>query len=209
MPATQITNAGVLKFVWSLSGAPYAVNTIGFMGSAVTPVTQALADQIATDVRAAFTSSALNAQISNTVTLSAISIRSWNQPNLPEFVGAGTASVGTGGATMLPPQVALCVTLRTALAGRRFRGRTYLPGWASAANSATGTATAAVLTASVGFMNAIFTAMTTRGIPMGIVSMPAPTATPPRPTGSVQAVTAILARDAIWDTQRRRAVPGI
>jgi len=40
--------------------------------------------------------------------------------------GSGTFA-GTGGATSCPPQVAMCVTLRTALAGRSFRGRCYLP----------------------------------------------------------------------------------
>ena len=41
----------------------------------------------------------------------------------------GTSSgVGTGSGSMLPPQVAICVSLRTALVGRAFRGRFYLPG---------------------------------------------------------------------------------
>jgi hypothetical protein len=40
----------------------------------------------------------------------------------------GTASgAGTGSGSNCPPQIAICVSLRTALVGRAFRGRFYLP----------------------------------------------------------------------------------
>ena len=68
-------------------------------------------------------------------------MRTLNQPTLPS---TGGSTAGTGAAVSLPPAAAICVTLKTALAGQSNRGRVYLPGIDSAADvSATGAILAA------------------------------------------------------------------
>ena len=69
---------------------------------------------------------------------------------VPATANAGS---GTGGAVSLPRQVAGLTTWRTALAGRKYRGRTYWPFPPAAFDVGDGTPTVAAVTA----MNAVAT----------------------------------------------------
>lgn len=208
MASIVVPQAAFLRLIWALSGVDYAVNVIGVRNASAVAITQALTNTIGAAIKTSFATSGLNAQLATVVTLSKVGLRDIATANRPEFLDAGAAVAGTAAGDMLPPQTALCVTLRTALAGKSFRGRCYLPGWAEAANTATGTAVAGASTAAAAFMVGVGTALATSGLDGGVVSRPAPLATPPR-AGFVTSVTAYVVRDAVWDTQRRRAHPGI
>lgn len=209
MVSLVVPNGGLLRLIWAQGGVPFAVNVMGFQNTQTTPVTQTLTNTVGAAIRTSFSSSGLNAQMGTQITLLSVGLRSINTASLPEFLDTGAPVAGTAVGNLLPPQTALVVTLRTGLAGRSFRGRVYLGGFAVSANGTAGAANAAVGTAAQAFIGAINNNLSTSGWQLAVVSRPAPDAIPPRPTGFVTPVTVPVVRDLVWDTQRKRARPGI
>lgn len=205
MAQLVVPNAAQMRLIWSLGGQLYALNVMGVVANAV-PITQALTNTIGTAVKSGLTSSALAGALHPNVALANIGLRDIRSANTAEFLDSGAAVVGTGTGDALPPQTALVVTLRTASAGRRFRGRVYLPGFCEAVNLTNGVFSA--LASPVNFITAIKSALTTSGMDLGVLSRPNPDATPPN-AGFITVVTSMVLRDSVWDTQRRRAIPGI
>jgi hypothetical protein len=212
MPALQVDNAALLRIIWAVNQTETAVNVYGVAKPPGVAITQGLVEVIGTNLRAMVTTSGLVAQQSPTVHISRIGLRDINVPNQPEFEDTTVGPPGLGTDPAMPPQIALVVTMRTALAGRRFRGRSYVFGWAGSANEGTGIAAADAVAASSTWITSIQSALTNSGLDLAIVSRPLYSdAVPPVliRAGEVHPVTAILTRDNIWDTQRRRAIPGI
>lgn len=206
MAQLVVANAAQLRLIWALSGQLYALNVLGVVNSGAVAITQALANTLGTAIKAALTSSGHGATVSNVVGLASVGIRDIRSANTAEFLDTGAATMGTNVSDLLPPQTALVVTLRTAQAGRSFRGRVYLPGFGESANSTTGTITST--TFCVDFVAAIQAALVSSSLNLGVLSRPREAPLSPS-AGFVTPVTSIVARDAVWDTQRRRAVPGI
>lgn len=206
MPALVVPQAGLMRLIWSLGGVPSAVGVYGVLNAGNIAITQALTNTIGTSVKSALTSSGLGAKLGTTITLANVGLRDIRSANAPEFLDSGAAVAGTGAGDLLPLQTCFVVTLRTPLAGRHFRGRTYLWGYTEGQNTAGGAAQGSA--AEVAFVTALKTALTSSGLDLAIVSRPAPTAPIPF-AGAVNAVTSIIARDLVWDTQRRRAIAGI
>lgn len=201
-----VANAAQMRLIWATGGSLYALNVMGVVNSGAVAITQGLTNTIGTAIKSGLTSSGLGAALGTAITLANVGLRDIRTGNAAEFLDSGAAVAGTAAGDLLPPQVALVVTLRTAQAGRSFRGRVYLPGFGEASNSATGTATP--LTGAVNFVTAIKSALITSGLDLGVIHRP--TAAPlPVTAGFITTVTAIVTRDGVWDTQRRRAVPGI
>lgn len=93
-----------------------------------------------------------------------------------------------------PGNVTLCVSLRTALAGRRFRGRKFfsgIPENATASNLIDSSLAGFVVTG----INNLIGALAGNGFPLSIVSYIGPTVTP---------VETALVTDLFVDSQRRR-----
>lgn len=201
-----VPNAAQMRLIWSLSGALYALNVMGVVNAGNIAITQTLTNSVGTAVKAALNSSGLAAYLATAVALASIGLRDIRTANTAEFIDTGGGVAGSGAGDLLPPQVALCITERTAFAGRSFRGRVYLPGFNEAVNTATGVVQATAT--SVAFVTAIKSALIANALDLGVISRPAPDATPPR-AGMINVVTSIVARDTVWDTQRRRAVPGV
>jgi len=206
VPQLIVPNAAQMRLIWAASASLYALNVLGVVNAGNLAITQALTNTLGTAIKAALTSSGLGAQIHTSVILATVGLRDIRSANTAEFLDSGGGTAGTAAGDFLPPQTAMCITLRTALAGRSFRGRVYLPGYSELVNSATGTLT--VSTASVAFVTAIQSALVANSLNLGVLSRPAPLALPPR-AGFITPVTSIVARDLVWDTQRRRAIPGI
>lgn len=206
MPQLVVANAAQMRLIWALGGQLYALNVLGVVNTGSVAITQALTNTLGTAIKAALTSSALGALLDDTVTLANIGLRDIRTANTAEFLDTGGAVAGTGAGDLLPPQVAFCVTLRTAQAGRSFRGRVYLPGYGEVANGSAGTIGST--TASVAFVAAIQSALVAQSLNLGVLSRPRPTAPIPS-AGFITPVTSVVARDSVWDTQRRRAIPGI
>lgn len=206
MAQLVVPNAAQLRVIYSLSGTLYALNVYGVVNSGSISITQALTNTIGTAIKSAFTSSGQGATINAAVSLANIGLRDLRTPAQTEYIDTGAAVAGTGTGDLLPLQTALCITLRTAFAGQRFRGRTYLCGYGEVNNTATGTINATNV--AVAWITAIKTALVANSLDLGVIHRP--TEAPlPVTSGFITPVTAIVARDAVWDTQRRRAVPGI
>lgn len=209
-----ITNAVLVRLIWQMAGVDYAVNTLHYEVPPLHVVNQASTTAFAAVIDTAATGSLLPAQWPTNVTLHRMTQRDRRVANQPEFIGT-IGRVGTAVGDALPPATALCITLRTALAGRPYRGRTFLPGWAEAASDAVGQATAAAQTAAVAFMTDL-QSVTVSGnaLSLAVAHQLKKNANPPpefitQEPGQVNAVTALLSRNIRWETQRRRAEPGI
>lgn len=199
MAALVIPNAVLIRLVWSgsLGGTP--VNVIGARKTGATIVNQALADQVSTVIKANFTSSGYAGFVQTTQQLVSVGVRDLSQANNPEYIGAGAAVAGTQAAgKSLPPQVAMCITLRTAKAGKSYRGRVYLPKWGDTALESSGFIQPTASTAGVAFMNENKTDLPAAGLTLAVVS---------RKTVSFEDVTLVQSRDALWDTIRGRGAP--
>lgn len=201
-----------ISILWTLPDGKVAHNVLHgrYAGTFAGSVAQAEA------IRAALTSGALWTAIAShmivNASLSAVTIRDIGQPNQPVITSTGAAVPGTGTGTLLPDEVAICVTKRTALTGRANRGRLYLTGFDSLAVGGGNVITAPTVTAVTNWADAI------RGIFSGqsytmVIAQPARAAYtgstgtlhPARAAGSVP-VTALLCRDNHWDSMRKRGL---
>jgi hypothetical protein len=195
-----------MRLIWAQGGVLFAINVMGVVNAGSVAITQALANTLGTAIKAALTSSGHGAALGTLITLANVGIRDIRTGNAPEFLDTAGGTAGTAAGDLLPPQTALCITLRTAQAGARFRGRVYLPGFAESANGAAGAANGSAT--SVAFVTAIKSALVANSLDLGVIHRP--TAAPlPVTAGFITTVTSIVSRDLVWDTQRRRAIPGI
>src|SRR5262245_51432967 len=200
MPPLLVSQGVLVRLVWSVSGTPSAVNVLGVRNVANAPINQAAADFIANTITNAYSTGPLPGKIHTSVTLSGVGVRNIAIAAQPEVPGVVTPVPGTGTGKLLPPQVALCATLRTALAGKSYRGRYYAFGFNDGALTTAGTADPTVSTALTTFLNAVRTNMASGQFPLAIVS---------RKLATLENVTTVESRDNLWETIRGRASPGI
>lgn len=200
MASLVVPSGALLRCIWNAGGVPAAVNVYGVRNANAIPITQTLTNTIAAAIKAGFTSSTLASQIGTTVSLGQVGLRDIATANQPEFLDGAVAVPGTAAGDLLPPNVSLCVTLRTALAGRSFRGRSYIWGFTENGNTATGAASASVQTACLAWIDAISSALSAQNLQLAVVS---------RTRLVTTAMSSRQVRDAVWDTQRKRAIPGI
>lgn len=200
MPSLVIANAVQVKVIWSRAGLRYAINVYGATGLGPTGVNQALANTVGANVKSLFTSSTLVSAIHNSVSLEKVAVRSIGAANQPEFEDAGAAVPGTAVGNFMPPQVCLCVTMRTALAGKEFRGRSYIGGFSVGSADANGASNAGAVTAVTAFVDGLRTGQFGAALTLSVLSRKNLVATP---------VTLVLSRTTTFETQRRRAIPGI
>lgn len=207
-----IPNTVQVRLIWTLPNAKTVFNVMHGSVAAGFSATSAVAEAIFTAIKASAGFTALKANLSTGVALAGVDLRDLRSANLPLVASTSAASAGTGTGTALPPGDALVVTLRTAGAGRAFRGRVYLPGFDSTAMAAGGVAAAATVTNSASFVTAVQSALSASGITLA-VAQPARKSYTSAKTGAtfsartatVQPVTSILTRNGIFDHQRRRA----
>lgn len=201
MPSLVVPNSALVKLVWGSATGNVSVNVIGYSKAAGFTIDQSVADAVKARIHTVFATSGLQPLIPTGLGLNTVSIRDISSPNLPEFTGAGARIAGTAAAgKILPPQVAVCVTLRTARAGKSYRGRVYLGSWHDSVLDASGAATAAATTAAQSFIDLIRQNAGNASLGLAIVSRKLLTNTP---------VTLVQVRDATFDTIRGRAVPGV
>lgn len=207
--AIVVPNSALLTLRWSSTTRPW-MNVIGVLGSgALPPITQALVDAVHTGITTSAGFISLLAQLADTVVYESTALRSIALANQPEFVSAGAPVGGASATEMLPLNVAACVTIRTAFAGKSFRGRTYFSGFSEAANDATGRQNAAVNTAIFNAMTSINSILATNGMTIAVVSRNAEARTIPAKTfparpGVATPVQSFQARNTKWESQRRR-----
>lgn len=203
-----LANAVHVRLIWTINSVACS-NILGGSVSGGFVNSQAHADSLAANVVAGFTSSGLKALTSSNSGLDGVGIRDLRTANQAEYTNTALGLVGTGTADALPNQLAAVVTLRTAMAGKSFRGRVYIPGADEDENDVSGRIVGAYNTAAVAFVTAVAAAMATEGINLCVLSAPRyANLVPPLDIqtwpGALTPVTSITARDNHWDSQNRR-----
>jgi hypothetical protein len=206
-----IPNTIQVRLIWSLPNGKTVYNVLHGTVAGGFSATSTVAENIFSAIKAAAGWTALKANINSGVSLAGVDLRDMRSANQPLVASTSAASAGTGAGTALPPGDALVVTLRTANAGRGFRGRVYLPGFDSSAMAAGGVAAAGTVTNATSFVTAVQTALTGQSITMAIAQPARQQYTgstgalhPARAAGAA-VVTSIVTRNNIFDHQRRRA----
>lgn len=207
-----IPNCMQVVLNWTLSDGKTGHNVLYGRSPGIPAPTPTLAETI----RTALTSGAAWTNFANlivpTCALASVTLRSVHEANQPMVQSTGAAATGTSSSTALPSEVALCVTLRTALAGRSNRGRMFLPGYGAnmvdtgnvvLAGAVTGTQTWAAGFISI-FAGAGLTLVIGQKARQAYVGSTG-TSHPARAAGSVP-VTQLVVRDNHWDSMRRRGL---
>lgn len=207
-----IANCIEVDLLWNLASTKQVKNVLhGQVASGFT-ATAAIAQAVYAAIIASASWTAWALDLHTTASFAGVQLRDLRTANMPFVLSTGGATAGTGAASALPPGASLVVTLRTASAGRGFRGRVYLPGLDSVVlTAATGAATPTANTNAVNFITAVQTAMATSGITLSL-AQPARNAYTgiggrailARPAAVVN-VTTILARLTALTSQRRRS----
>lgn len=198
--ALTVAQGALVRLIWTVSGTPVALNVVGIKRTAGTAVDQSFADAVGLFVKNSFTASGLTAAIGSSVALAQVGVRDVNTASQPEHLDANPAVPGAAAGALLPPQVALCVTLRTALAGKEYRGRYYQFGYTAGSLTAGGACLQAHADLTRAFIDQLRTTLSTNGLPLQVMS---------RKLNVGSAVTLVQVRDAVFDTIRKRAVPGV
>lgn len=141
-----------------------------------------------------------------------VDLRDMDTPGNPLISSTGAAIVGTGTGTLIPDEMAICVTLRTAKTGPQNRGRFYLTGWDSVQVGPGNTIAAGTVTAINTWVAGFTSIFAGQGLTW-VVGQPARaqytgstgTVHPARTATSIN-VTSALVRDNHWDSQRRRGL---
>jgi hypothetical protein len=203
-----LATAVQVRLHWSFNGA-LCFNVLGGIVGGGYSNSQAHANALGTAVLASFTSSGLKALMASTTSLIAAGIRDLRTANQVEYVSVASPVVGTGSGDPLPNELAAVVTLRTALAGKSFRGRNFFSGGIKAESDSAGLIVAAFNSALAAFVTDVQTNMTSEGITLAVLSAPRyANLVPPLDVqtyaGAATPVTAIVTRDTEWDTMRSR-----
>lgn len=221
-PDLVVPTAAQVRLLGAVSaGVIPCYNVLGAIKLGATVINQALANTLAAAIRANFTTH-LAPHMSAGTHFATVGIRDISSASQTEYIGTGGPVVGAAVGDSLPGGAAACVSLKTALSGPRHRGRVYLSGWAEGANGPAGAIDTAANAAAVAFVTAVQTSLAANGLTLAVVSRPSyaqqithvtqlPSGAtdtqvrsmPARP-GEVNAVTSISARNAVWDSQRRR-----
>lgn len=174
--------------------------------------TTAQANSILTGLTTGGAWTALAAFLSTATTLGAITIRDVSVANQPLVSSTTSGASGSSASPSLPNEVAAVVTLRTALAGKSGRGRSYVPGFATNALGAGNVIAAAAVTALQNWANTWPSIISGQGYTwvLGLKARQAYTGStgtphPARAATSVP-ITVATVRDNHWDSQRRRGL---
>jgi hypothetical protein len=216
-----IANTVEVRCMFS-NGGELAFNVLGFRKTGTQAVDQTLANTVGTAIKGAWTSHMAPVS-ATTCSLLRVGTRDLTQAHLPEFLDTGAAAPGTDVGDPLPSKVAFVITLRTALAGKSFRGRIYIPGATETSNTTGGVASAAYQAAALAYVQQIQTAMNAAGLQLAINSHAAERQTivvttfhndgtttvrtksnETAKTGQSNVVIAIESLNSAWESQRRR-----
>jgi hypothetical protein len=188
------------------------VVTYGRVGGIPAPtVTQA--DQIFSALSTGAQYTALKALQSSTSAFTGVTLRSVHSKDQPIIASTGAAVSGTAVGATFPNEVALVITLRTALVGRANRGRMFIPNWTADSSAAGNVVLASSVTVLQNWANTLISAYAAGGYTMVIgqqeradyTSPKTGTHFPHRDATSVT-VTQCTVRNNTWDTQRRRGL---
>jgi hypothetical protein len=208
----HVPSCAQISLIWGQDDGRTAHNVLYGRFSGPFAGTQTQANGIMTALTTGAAWTAMAAHMPPTSFLAGVSIRNVDVPNQPLVESNVTGAPGTSSGTPLPNEVAICVTLRTANAGRSGRGRIYVPNWATTALGTGNVINAAAVTAVGNWAATITGALNTQGY-VFVLGLPerasytgsTGTVHPHRDATSL-VVTSTVVRDNHWDSQRRRGL---
>lgn len=160
-----IANCVEVDLVWNIVPTKQVKNVLHARSTGAPTITAAMAQAIYAAIIASAQWTAYKPYVNAGCQLARVDMRDLNTANKPLVSSTGGATSGTGAGLALPPAVAAVISLKTASAGRGFRGRIYLPGLDSTTmNTTTGVFLAAFQTAAQNLITEVETAMTAQGL---------------------------------------------
>lgn len=199
-----------VRLIWALANGRQSTNVLHCIVadglSASTTLATLVFDQIKAD---ALTDTYLE-NINTAAALQRIDIRDIRTKSQSIFEAGGAAAPGTGGGNALPDEVALVVTLRTALAGPAHRGRVYLSGFDDSTLTAEGHATPGLTGAAQDWVGRVGGILSANGMALGVghrghdAYTNAKGNTVDAELPGTDLVTSVIVRDNVFDSQRRR-----
>lgn len=207
-----IPSTAQIVIYWGLTNGSVGHNVMyqQYSGPFAATVTQA--NSIKAALVAGATWTALAAHLAVGASIQKVSIRNVAIPNEPLIESNSAATPGTSSGTALPDETAACITLRTAKAGVAFRGRVFIPGWATTALGTGGVIAPAALTALQNWAAGnLSTALNTGGVAVlgqkARVAYVGSSGTqhPAREPAAIP-LTGLVVRDNHWDTIRKRGL---
>lgn len=204
---SQTLDRGVkLRLIWQIDAEDAWVNVLH---GVTTPIAHAIADLpdiVMIAAKSAMVLSGLDDVMNNQTRLHRATARDLDQPNQAEYISTETPLGGTSSAGAIPLSAAICVTSRTALAGRSYRGRTYIAGFSETHNVSNGPSAAARTNAAL-FMTSLAAELLIEHVELGVASWTKDKVS--TAVGTFQPTTQYVVTSPRWTSQRRRNVPGI
>lgn len=204
-----IPNGIEVALHWSHPSGTFR-NVFHGTNSAAGPVNPGLASTLFSAIKANAATTTFFVHLHTTVQFVGVSIKDLRAPNNPELPSTGTALAGTGPDDPVAISNALVVTLRTAFAGKGFRGRVYLAGFTIVAQDSMKVWDTGVGTDAVAFVEGIRTVLGTNNIPMAVGQRALQAGSdvhgnpmPARAAAVIPVISTDIANPRI-DTQRRR-----
>ena len=197
---------------WTLEDGKTAHNVLHGRYSGSYPGTVAMANALLTGLTTGTAWTNMATFMSTTSGLVVLTLRDLNLPNQPLISNTAPGALGTSVSAALPNETAIVITLRTAKAGRAFRGRIYVPGWATNGLGSGNVIAAALVTDINAWANTIPTVFTSQGLTFAIgqhsrVAYTSPIGTPhPKRDPTTVDITSQSVKDNHWDTIRRRGL---
>lgn len=209
MAAVVIPNCVEVRLKWTGSSIPF-LNVLHAQYTIAGPLNPSIGETLFAAIKAAAATTTWLTFLAPDTSFTGVGVRDIRAANNPELVSTGASVPGTNAQAALPHQVAMCVTLKTAFAGKQFRGRVYMGGLAQGAGTTGGVIQGAGNTAAVGFVNAVSTALSAQSMTLAIGQKALPQRNDshgnvlPARVANVVPVTNIVALNTRFDTQRRR-----
>jgi hypothetical protein len=200
-----IPNTVQVRWFWTLNGVD-AVNVLHAIVQPAFVPTPAIASALFTSIATQYGGALTGSYVPTTTVFGGLDIRDIRAPNLAPIETTGFTLPGSDVAMALPNQVAAVLTLRTANAGKSFRGRIFMPGFSISAQGADGHMLPAFVDALSTFGSTLIASFSTNQMTLAVASRPVHD----KDTGALikagfsTQVTQVVVRDNRWDTQRRR-----
>jgi len=198
---------------WNLSSGKVGHNVLYGRYSGAFAGTVGQCNAIMTALTSGGAWTALNNLLSTGGSFAGVDIRNVNVKDQPIISSTNAPIAGADATGAMPSEVAACITLRTAKAGRANRGRLYLPNLAISSASPGNVIAGATMTALTNWANTIIGALAPSGYVLVIGQKARAAYTSPK-TGThfdqrdatSETVTQCTPRDNHWDSQRRRGL---
>lgn len=208
-----IPNACRFILNWTLTDGKTGKNVLCAQVPAGFNPTTAIADAFLATLTTGGGWTNLAVLLATTCSLSRVDIQDIRSTAASLVTGTSSSHPGTAAGTAMPDEVAAVITIRANGRGPGFRGRMYIPGWASNAAGTGGVIAPAAVTALTAWAGVVGNAFSGAGVTWGLANPSRAGYTspktgrvfPPRNPVVLTPVTASV-RDNHWDTMRRRGL---